>query len=313
MLGFIGRRLASALPTAFIALALVFFIARILPGDPAIAILGDSASEPALAALREKLGLNLPIWQQFASYMADILRFDLGRSMVSGRPVSEDILHALPYTLELTTFAILFGIMTGVPIGIWASLRRNGPADTISRAVALVGLSFPPFFLGICLLLLFAIVFPIFPVISTYEGGSLRGRFSALVLPVFTLGIIFMAFVARSTRAAMLEVIPEIFVRTARAKGIPESAVLLHHMLRNALLPIITVVGLYFGILMGNSVVTEIVFTRPGLGKMIVAALNSRDYVTLQGLTVVYCFIVIAVNLATDILYGLADPRVNLA
>jgi peptide/nickel transport system permease protein len=313
MLGFVARRLAGALPTVFIALALIFFIARILPGDPALAILGDSASEPALAALREKLGLNRPLWAQFASYLADILRLDLGRSMVSGRPVGEDVLHALPYTLELTTFAILFGIATGVPIGIWASLRRNAAPDYVSRAVSLVGLSFPPFFLGICLLLLFAIVLPIFPVISAHEGTSLAARLSALVLPGMTLGIIFMAFVARSTRAAMLEVIPEIFVRTARAKGIPESAVLLRHMLRNALLPIITVVGLYFGILMGNSVVTEIVFTRPGLGKMIVAALNSRDYVTLQGLTVVYCFIVITVNLATDILHGLADPRIKLA
>lgn len=313
MPGFIARRLAGALPTVFIALTLVFFIARILPGDPAIAILGDSASEPALAALREKLGLNRPLWMQFAGYMADILRFDLGRSMISGRPVGEDILHALPYTLELTTFAILFGILAGVPVGIWASLRRNGAADYISRAVSLVGLSFPPFFLGICLLLLFAIVFPIFPVISTHDGSGLKGRIAALVLPGLTLGIIFMAFVARSTRAAMLEVIPEIYVRTARAKGIPESAVLFRHMLKNALLPIITVVGLYFGILMGNSVVTEIVFTRPGLGKMIVAALNSRDYVTLQGLTIVYCCIVIVVNLATDILYGIADPRVKLA
>jgi ABC-type dipeptide/oligopeptide/nickel transport system permease component len=313
MLSFIARRLASALPTVFIAFALVFFIARILPGDPALAILGDSASEQALAALRERLGLNRPVWAQFASYMADILRFDLGRSLISGRSVSEDILHALPFTLELTTFAIAFGVVTGVPFGVWASLRRNGAADYLSRAVSLVGLSFPPFFLGICLLLLFAIVFPIFPVISAPQDNSLGSRVMALILPGMTLGIIFMAFVARSTRAAMLEVIPEIFVRTARAKGIPESAVLLRHMLRNALLPIITVVGLYFGILMGNSVVTEIVFTRPGLGKMIVAALNSRDYVTLQGLTIVYCVIVVTVNLATDILYGLVDPRVKLA
>jgi len=313
MLAFIARRLASALPTAFIALVLVFFIARILPGDPALAILGDSASEAALVALREKLGLGRPVWEQFIAYMGDVLRFDLGVSMVSGRPVSEDILHALPYTLELTASAILFGIVAGVPIGIASALQRNGPADYVSRAVSLVGLSFPPFFLGICLLLLFAIVIPVFPVISVHEGGSLRGRLMALALPALTLGIIFMAFVARSTRAAMLEVIPEIFVRTARAKGISEWRVLLRHMLRNALLPIITVVGLYFGILMGNSVVTEIVFTRPGLGKMIVAALNSRDYVTLQGLTVVYCLIVIGVNLVTDILYGLADPRVKLA
>ena len=201
--------------------------------------------------------------------------------------------------------------MTGVPAGIWAALRRNGPPDYLSRALSLIGLSFPPFFLGICLLLLFAIAFPIFPVIGIQQVPGLKGRLLILVLPGLTLGIIFMAFVARSTRAAMLEVIPEIYVRTARAKGISESAVLLRHMFRNALLPIITVVGLYFGILMGNSVVTEIVFTRPGLGKLIVTALNSRDYATLQGLTIVYCFIVICVNISTDIFNGIADPRVK--
>ena len=313
MPGFVARRLAGALPTAFIALLLVFFIARILPGDPALAILGDSASEAALAALREKLGLNRPVWTQFIAYLGDILRGDLGRSMVSGRPVIEEVLHALPFTLELTTFAIAFGVLTGVPLGTWAAMRRGGVADHVTRAVSLVGVSFPPFFLGICLLLLLAIMFPIFPVISAYEGPDLKGRIAALILPGMTLGIIFMAFVMRSTRAAMLEVIPEMFVRTARAKGIPESRVLLRHILRNALLPIITVVGLYFGILMGNSVVTEIVFTRPGLGKMIVAALNSRDYVTLQGLTIVYCFIVIVVNFVTDVLHGIADPRVKPA
>ncbi|HYC37225.1 MAG TPA: ABC transporter permease [Usitatibacter sp.] len=313
MLGFVARRLASALPTAFIALVLVFFIARILPGDPALAILGDSASEAAIAALRERMGLNRPIWEQFLAYMGDILRLDLGRSMVSGRPVVEDLLHALPFTLELTTFAIVFGVLAGVPLGTWAALRRGGVADHASRALSLVGVSFPPFFLGICLLLLLAILFPIFPVISADQSGTLRGRIAALVLPGLTLGIIFMAFVVRSTRAAMLEVIPEMFVRTARSKGIPESRVLLRHIVRNALLPIITVVGLYFGILMGNSVVTEIVFTRPGLGKMIVAALNSRDYVTLQGLTLVYCFIVIVVTFVTDVLHGMADPRVKPA
>lgn len=313
MLGFIVRRVAGALPTAFIALALVFFIARVLPGDPALAILGDSASEAALAALREKLGLNRPLWEQFFAYLGDIARLELGRSMITGRPVMEEIRHALPYTLELTSAAIFVGVVLGLPIGVWAALRRNRPADVVSRAVALVGLSFPPFFLGICLLLAFAIAFPIFPVLGTDAATTLKGRLMALALPALTLGIIFMAFVARSTRSAMLEVLPELYVRTARAKGISEWRVLSRHIVRNALLPIITVVGLYFGILMGNSVVTEIVFTRPGLGKMIVAALNSRDYVTLQGLTLVYCFIVIAVNLVTDILYGVADPRVKLS
>jgi ABC-type dipeptide/oligopeptide/nickel transport system permease component len=313
MPSFIARRLAAALPTAFIALVLVFFIARILPGDPALAILGDSASEAALGALREKLGLNRPIWEQFLAYLGDIARLDLGRSMVTGRPVMDDIRHALPYTLELTAAAIALGIVTGVPLGIWSALKRNGVGDYLARIVSLISLSFPPFFLGICLLLLFAIVLPVFPVIAADTSGTLRGHLAALALPAATLGIIFMAFVARSTRAAMLEVLPELYVRTARAKGIPETRVLVRHTLRNALLPIITVVGLYFGILMGNSVVTEIVFTRPGLGKMIVGALNSRDYVVLQGLTLVYCFIVIVVNLVTDILYGVADPRVKLA
>jgi ABC-type dipeptide/oligopeptide/nickel transport system permease component len=313
MLRFIVRRVAGALPTAFIALVLIFFIARVLPGDPALAILGDSASEAALVALREKLGLNRPLWEQFLAYLGDILRLDLGRSLITGRPVMEEITHALPYTLELTTAAIVLGVMFGLPLGVWSALRRNRPADYVTRAVSLVGLSFPPFFLGICLLFLLAIIFPVFPVLGADAALTLKGRLSALALPAMTLGIIFMAFVARSTRSAMLEVIPEIYVRTARAKGLSEWRVLRRHMVRNALLPIITVIGLYFGILMGNSVVTEIVFTRPGLGKMIVGALNSRDYVTLQGLTLVYCFIVILVNLATDILYGVADPRVKVA
>jgi len=312
MLRFAARRLMLAIPTMLLSASVVFFLARILPGDPALAILGDSASEQALVALRARLGLDQPLLTQYAAFLGALLRFDLGRSMISGHAVTAEVAEVLPYTIELTVFAIGFGVLFGVPIGIAASLTRNRLPDYLSRFASQIGLSCPPFFLAICLLLAFAIYIPVFPVISAPDTATFGGRVSALILPGLTLGIIFLAFVARSSRAAMLEVLPEQYVRTARMKGLSEKAVVFRHACRNALLPIVTVTGLYFGILMGNAVVTEIVFTRPGLGKLIIGALNSRDYVMLQGLTIVYCFIVVLVNLATDIVYGLVDPRVKV-
>lgn len=309
---FVAKRLASTLPTILLSASVVFFLARVLPGDPAQAILGDVASEQALVALRQRLGLDQPLWAQYLQFLGALLRFDLGRSMISGRPVTAEVAEVLPYTLELTAFAIVFGLLVGMPIGVAAALSRNRMLDYVSRVGSLIGLSFPPFFLAICLILLFSIYFPIFPVISALEAASPGRRLLTLILPGATLGIIFIAFVTRATRAAMLEVLPEPFVRTARMKGLSERAVLFRHACRNALLPVITVSGLYFGILIGNAVITEIVFTRPGLGKLIVGALDSRDYVMLQGLTIVYCFIVVSVNLVTDLLYGIADPRVKL-
>ncbi|BBK41171.1 peptide ABC transporter permease [Allostella vacuolata] len=312
MLRFVAKRMMLAVPTMLLSASVVFFLARILPGDPALSILGDSASEEAIAAMRTRLGLDQPMLVQYLGFLGDLLRLDLGNSMISGHAVTAEVLGVLPYTIELTVFAIAFGVVLGVPIGIAASLARNRLPDYLSRFGSLIGLSCPPFFLGICLLLVFAIWVPLFPVISAPDTGTLGGRIAALILPGVTLGIIFLAFVARSSRAAMLEVLPEQYIRTARMKGLSERAVVFGHACRNALLPIVTVTGLYFGILMGNAVVTEIVFTRPGLGKLIIGALNSRDYVMLQGLTIVYCFIVVLVNLVTDIVYGLVDPRVKV-
>jgi peptide/nickel transport system permease protein len=311
MLTFIAKRLALALPTMFLSASVVFFLARILPGDPALSILGDSASEQALVALRARLGLDQPLFAQYLDFLGALLHLDLGQSMISSRAVTDEVIEVLPYTLELTIFAVGIGVVLGVPAGIAASLARNRLPDYVSRVGSLIGLSCPPFFLGICLLMAFAIYMPFFPVISAPESATFVAHVEALILPGFTLGIIFLAFVARSARAAMLEVLPEQYVRTARMKGLSEKAVIFRHACRNALLPIVTVTGLYFGILMGNAVVTEIVFTRPGLGKLIIGALNSRDYVMLQGLTIVYCFIVVLVNLATDLVYGLVDPRVK--
>ncbi|MBS0547264.1 MAG: ABC transporter permease [Proteobacteria bacterium] len=312
MIRFILGRLLSTIPTVFFAASAVFFCARILPGDPAIAILGDAASQEAINTLREKLGLDQPLMTQYGHFLTGVLRGDLGNSMVSGHSVVAEVADVFPYTLELTIFAIGFGVLFGVPLGIVAALRSDRLPDYVARVISLVGLSCPAFFIGICFILAFSIYWPIFPVIGSGDVVGQAGHLKALIPPGITLGITFLAFVARSARTSVMEVLPEQFVRTARMKGIDETKVILGHVLRNALLPIITVSGLYFGILLGNAVITEVIFTRPGLGKLIIGALNSRDYVLLQGLTIIYCVIVVVVGLATDLISACVDPRLKL-
>ena len=201
--------------------------------------------------------------------------------------------------------------LIGLPLGVWAAVNRNRAPDYVTRVISLLGLSFPPFVLAVILLLLFAIMLPIFPVISA-QTGSIRAWARSITLPALNLGLIMAAYITRVTRSAMLEVLEEDYVRTARAKGVPWRAVIWRHALRNALIPVITIVGLNLGMLIGSSVMTEIVFSRPGLGKLIVGALNQRDYSMLQGMMVIYTVIVVAVNVLTDIAYGIADPRVKL-
>ena len=228
--------------------------------------------------------------------------------MVTGQPVIGEVLRVLPWTIELTLVSLLLGIVLGVPAGVYAAIRRNRLTDYAVRISSLLGLSFPPFVSAIILLLVFAIALPWFPVISA-RSGSASAWFQSIALPAVNLGLISAAYVTRVTRSAMLEVLSEDYVRTARAKGVPWSVVVWRHGLRNALIPIITVVGLYLGILIGNSVLTEIVFSRPGLGKLIIGALNQRDYPMLQGMMVIYTLIVVVVNVLTDLAYGFADPR----
>nr|WP_278008446.1 ABC transporter permease [Roseococcus thiosulfatophilus] len=207
--------------------------------------------------------------------------------------------------------ALVIGAAAGIPLGVWAAVNRNRATDYVIRLASLLGLSFPAFVSGILLLIFFAIQLRWAPVMST-QGGSFSAWLGALALPAINLGLIMAAYITRVTRSAMLEVLGEDYVRTARAKGVPWRAVVWRHALRNALIPIITIVGLYLGVLIGNSVLTEIVFNRPGLGKLIVGALNQRDYTLLQGMMVIYTFVVIIVNLLTDLAYGAADPRVKL-
>ncbi len=311
MYAFVFKRLLLAVFTVWAVLTLVFVLVRIVPGDPAQVILGDQASREAILALRARLGVDKSIPEQYVVFMGGVARGDWGTSMVTGQPVIGEVLKVLPWTLELTLISVALGTVIGVPLGVWAAIRRNRFFDYVTRIVSLIGLSFPPFVSAIILLLVLAIQFPLFPVISA-RSGSFTAWFQSIALPALNLGLIMAAYVTRVTRSAMLEVLQEDYVRTARAKGVPWVVVVWRHALRNALIPVITVVGLYFGILIGNSVLTEIVFNRPGLGKLIIGALNQRDYTMLQGMMVIYALVVVLVNLVTDLAYALADPRVKL-
>lgn len=310
MTGYALRRLLLAIPTLFVMLTAIFVLVRLVPGDPASVILGDHANAASLEALRLRLGLDKPLHLQYLAFIGDVLSGNLGQSLSSGRSVVQEVLLVLPSTIELALAAIAIGIALGLPLGIAAAIHRNGWIDYVTRLISLIGLSLPAFVSGILLLIAFAIQLRWFPVLGG-GSGSASERLRGLALPAFNLGIIMMAYVVRVTRAAMLNVLTEDYIRTARAKGVGSTQLVLRHALRNGLIPIITVVGLYFGTLIGNSVLTEIIFNRPGLGKLILGALNARDYTLLQGLMIIFAICVIVVNTLTDLAYGLVDPRVK--
>ena len=313
MLRFVLRRALLAVPTLLAVVTVIFFAMRTLPGDPAYAILGDGATAESIAALRERLGLDRPILAQYLTFLGGLARGDLGTSLVFNAPVWRELWRVLPFTLELTLAAILIGTAIGVPLGIVSALRRNGIVDYATRVLSLLGLSFPVFFAGILLILLFSIQLGWFPVISSGNAPGLGGRLQHLALPAVAASLGLIAVITRATRSAMLEVLGLDYMRTARAKGLPRRIVVWRHALRNALIPVVTVIGLYFGLVIGNSVLIEIVFNRPGLGKLIVGSLDTRDYPMVQGLLVVYAALVILTNLVTDLAYGLLDPRVKRA
>ena len=311
MLRYAVLRILASVPTLIAVLTMIFVIIRIVPGDPALAILGDNASAEAVAALRVRLGLDRPLVVQYVDFLGDIAHGDLGRSLVNGKPIWGAVLDVLPYTVDLTVAAILIGVILGLPFGILSAVYRNGVVDYVARIGSLLGLSFPAFYTAILLILIFSIRLRWFPVISAGDLSNPAERLYNLALPAFSLGLVMVAYVARASRSSMLEVLGEDYVRTARAKGMPARVVVLRHALRNALIPIITVIGLYLGLLVGNSVLTELVFNRPGLGRLIVGALEQRDYTMLQGMMVIYAFFVVLTNLVTDLTYGLCDPRVT--
>ena len=299
------------IPTLWFIVSIVFLAMHLLPGDPAIAILGEHATAEALEKLREHLGLNRPLIVQYLSFLGGLVQGDLGISLTNSKPVSQLILRMLPYSIELSLSAILISIVIGIPIGIVSALKRNQLIDYVGRTLALLGFSTPSFYLGILLLLLFSLHLDLFPMIGGGEEGDVLSQLYHLVLPALSLGLVNASMVMRMTRSALLETMGEDYIQTARSKGLKEMRVIAKHALRNALIPVIAVIGVYVGVTMGTAVLTEIVFNRPGIGKLLVGAVYNRDYPTIQGTLVVFAAFIAVVNLLTDLSYGVADPRIR--
>ena len=311
MFNYAMRRILQSIPILLIVLTLVFIVVRVLPGDPATAALGDYASKDAVNALRAKMGLDVPLWLQYLRFLGDLGRGNLGTSIITGYSVSAQMVKVLPYTLTLTFCAIGLGYLFGLPLGLSAAIRRNSFIDYFNRIFSLLGLSIPAFYLGILLILLFSIKIPLFPVVGGGDFYNLKDNLSHLVLPALTLGLLMTAYITRMSRSSILNILGEDYVRTAHAKGVAENRVLYKHVLRNALIPVVALGGLYAVVLIGSSVMVEIVFSRPGLGTLMVGAIKQRDYTTLQSVMVIYTVIVVLINLLTDLIYGLIDPRIK--
>jgi len=300
----IGRRLLFLLPVLFGILLAVFVTMRIVPGDPARLVAGPDAGPEELATIRQQFGLDRPLHIQFERYLLDIVRGEFGRSLKTQRPVLDEIVPRLGHTALLAVLSTLFAVIVGLLAGIVAAARRNSTFDHATMVVAMLGVSTPSFYLGIVLIVVFAVMLRLFP-----AGGS--GGVAHLVLPAVTLGASTLGIVARMTRASMIEVLDEDYIRTARAKGVRECLIVARHALRNALLPIIAVVALQFGFVLAGSVLVETVFSFPGIGWLIVESISMRDLPVVQGSILLVTFVSVLVNLAADILYGYADPRVK--
>jgi ABC-type dipeptide/oligopeptide/nickel transport system permease component len=303
------RQLAQVVPTLIGALVLVFFMLRVLPGDPATAMLGTNATPQAVEDLRAQLGLDRPLPLQFLDYLVGLAHLDLGRSLALRAPVSTLIGQALLPTLLLTVGGSVVSVLVGVPLGVVAALRRATWIDYLASVGALLGISVPVFVWGLLLLLAFTLQWPLLP--SSGAGATPLDAARALVLPSIATGFFQVGLVARITRSSLLSVLAQDYIRTARAKGLRRLTVLSRHGLRNALIPVLTVIGLNIGTLLGGAVVAETVFTRPGLGRLVLDAINARDYPVIQGVMIVAVVLTVLLNLFTDLLYRVADPRVR--
>ncbi|PUU91024.1 MULTISPECIES: ABC transporter permease [Halanaerobium] len=332
MINYIIKRLLALIPILIGVAVIVFLIVHLIPGDPAQTMLGERATDEALQRLREQMGLNDPLPVQFWRYVKDLLRGDLGRSIMSNNPVSAELAQRFPATLELSFFAMIFAVVVGIPAGIFASINQNSWFDNLSMLIALMGVSMPIFWLGLMFIWLFAVELGWFPPSSRIGVGldftpitnlyvidsiiqlnfnALKDILHHLVLPAVALGTIPMAIIARMTRSSMLEVLRKDFIRTAYAKGLKRKIVIFKHALKNAMVPIITVVGLQFGVLLGGAVMTETIFSWPGLGKYLVDAIYARDFPIVQGGILFFAGVFVIVNLIVDLSYALVDPRIQ--
>jgi peptide/nickel transport system permease protein len=312
MTTYILRRLLWAVPVLLGASFLVFSSIRWVPGDPAIALAGELATPEFVARVRADMGLDQPLLVQYGIYLGRMLQGELGRSVRSGLPVADEIAVRLPRTLQLAGLSLLVAAAIGIPIGVLSATRANTWVDATSMIFALLGVSMPIFWLGLLLIIFFALTLPSWlgwggPILPPTGSGTWKH----LVMPTIALAANSMAIQARMTRACMLDVLRADYIRTARSKGVSERTVIYRHGLRNALIPIITVIGLQFGTLMGGAVLTETVFAWPGIGRLLVDAIGYRDYPVIQGTVLVITLGFVLVNLLVDVLYAYLDPRIR--
>lgn len=306
---YIVKRLLMIIPVFLGVTLVVFMILSLAPGDPAVSILGDNASEEDILTLRNELGLNDPLVTQYVHYLSNMLKGDFGLSYKNQLPVMRQVLDRFPNTLLIATGAILFSLILGIPIGIISAKKQYSFVDNATMLVALIGVSMPIFWMGLLLVMLFSLKLKILP--SSGMGEDPVSLMKSLVLPILALGYYSLAMIARMTRSSMLEVIRQDYISTARAKGISEMQVTLRHMLKNALIPIITSVGLQFGVLMGGSIMTETVFSWPGLGRLMVDSIKSRDIPMVMGSVLFLSVVFSLVNLAVDLIYAFVDPQIK--
>jgi len=331
---YILRRLLNLIPVLFGITLLVFLFLHLIPGDPAVVMLGDRATPAQVEALRERMGLNEPLPLQYLAFIGNLLQFDLGRSIFTGVPIIDEIFIRWPATFELSVAAMIIALIIGIPAGVIAAVRKNSVWDNLTMSGSLIGVSMPVYWLGLLLIYLFAVNLRWLPPsgrISIEAGLSfepitgfyvldtlLQGNVAALgdvlahlALPALTLSTIPLAILARITRSAMLEVLSQDYIRTARAKGLLEYWVIFKHALKNAMLPVITIVGLEFGTLLGGAILTETIFAWPGIGKWIYEGILSRDYPVVQGGVIFVATAFVLINLLVDISYALLDPRIQ--
>jgi peptide/nickel transport system permease protein len=311
---YILRRLVLLIPVMIVVGVVVFALVHLTPGDPAAVILGDRATPEDIQRLRDQLGLNDPLPVQFARWFGDMLRLDFGESIFLGEPVTQALLNRVQPTALLTLYALLIQIGIGIPAGVLAAVRYNSPLDRAFTVMAISGSAIPTFFLGIVLILIFAVRLRWLP-----SGGyvppdeGIGTHLQSMILPSFALGFSAAGLLARMVRSSMLDVLREDYVRTAWAKGLPERLIVVRHALRNALIPALTIIGISVGALLGGAVVTETVFTIPGMGRLVVQSIARRDYPVIQGAIVAIALTYVLVNLVVDVLYVYVDPRVRLS
>ena len=305
MLTYLARRVVTAALTLLASSFGVAMLVHVVPGDPVMMMMAqNSAATPEqIANMRHQLGLDLPLWQQYLHYMGKLFSGDLGRSIFGSEPVAKLLLERLPNTFALTVASLAIAILLGMPLGFFSAYRKGSWVDSLFMVAAVIGVSMPSFWLGLLLLLLFSLTWDLLPV----AGND----WNSMILPALTLGVTYTAIIARMTRSAMIEVFSEDFIRTARAKGLPEAMVLYRHALKPALISIVTIIGVVFGYLMGGAVVVENVFSWNGIGRLALQAINYRDYPLIQGFILLFATVVVSVSVLLDLAYAWLDPRIT--